>query len=119
MNHILVQKADILAHEIYKNTRSFPKSELFGIVSQLRRSALSIPLNIIEGFARHKKKEHLHFLEIAYGSLKETKYLIHFSFKEAYIIKNEYNRMIGLAEEIGKLIWTKMQRINGQVTSNE
>jgi four helix bundle protein len=69
--------------EIYKLTRNFPKEELYGITSQLRRAAISIILNIIEGYARRKGrncKVYLNFLETAYGSLKETKYLIFFLF---------------------------------------
>lgn len=109
MTDILTTKADKLAHEVYLLTKKFPKEEIFGITSQLRRAALSIILNIIEGFARNRTKEYIHFLEIAYGSLKETKYLLHFSYKESYYNNEEYKRVINLAEEVGKLLWTKIQ----------
>ena len=111
MNDILTTKADKLAHEVYQLTKKFPKEELFGITSQLRRAALSIVLNIIEGFARNGKKEYIQFLEMAYGSLKETKYLLHFSYKESYYISVEYKLIINLAEEVGKLLWSKIQRL--------
>ncbi|PJB19449.1 four helix bundle protein, partial [Candidatus Falkowbacteria bacterium CG_4_9_14_3_um_filter_36_9] len=60
-----------------KITRSFPKDELYGITSQLRRAALSVILNYIEGYARKRDKVYKNFLEISYGSLKEAKYLLH------------------------------------------
>lgn len=78
---LLVEKSDVLVHQVYKVTRYFPKEELYGVTSQLRKASLSIVLNTIEDFARHKRQEYLHFLEIAYGSLKETKYLLFFLIK--------------------------------------
>lgn len=112
--NILLEKSDELARAIYRLTRKFPKNELFGIVSQLRRAALSISLNIIEGFARYSLGDHCRFLEIAYGSLKETKYLLYFSLQEEYIHKKEYEEVILLTEEIGKMLWTKMQTLRKQ-----
>lgn len=110
-HNILLEKADELARVIYKLTKQFPKSELFGIVSQLRRAALSIPLNIIEGFARYSLGDHCRFLEMAYGSLKETKYLLYFSFNEKYIAQKEYEEIIKLTEEVGKMLWKKIQTL--------
>lgn len=78
----LVKKSDKLAHLVYGITRSFPKEELYGLTSQLRRAALSVPLNIIEGFARRGSKDYRQFLHIAYGSLKEAKYLLYFAYQE-------------------------------------
>lgn len=109
MTDLLILKADQLAHETYRITKKFPDTELFGITSQLRRAALSVVCNIIEGFARNRVKEYIRFLETAYGSLKETKYLLHFSFKESYYSRKEYTTIIYLAEEVGKLLWTKTQ----------
>lgn len=111
MQDILVKKADRLVHEIYKVAKTLPKEELFGITSQLRRAALSIVLNAIEGFARNGDGEYLHFLKIAYGSLKETKYLLHFCLEEKYIANEDYINIIALAEEVGKLLWRRMERV--------
>lgn len=58
------QKADALAFEIYKTTRKFPKDELYGITSQIRRAALSVPTNIVEGYARSGDKELARFITI-------------------------------------------------------
>ena len=56
-NLIVLQKADELAFQVYKITESFPKNEMFGLTSQIRRAALSVPTNIVEGYARRSKKE--------------------------------------------------------------
>lgn len=66
--------ADSLAFEIYRETSSFPRDELYGLRSQVRRAAVSIAANIVEGCARSSEAEYLRFLEIAYGSAKELQY---------------------------------------------
>lgn len=101
----LKKKMDEYVHFIYALTRKFPKEELYGVTSQLRRAALSVVLNYIEGYARGKNKVHKNFLEISYGSLKESKYLLHFCLIERYISKNDYNRLLKLAEDIGAMLW--------------
>ncbi|MCX5782615.1 MAG: four helix bundle protein, partial [Elusimicrobia bacterium] len=76
---------------IYKKTKIFPEDEKFGLVSQLRRSAGSIPSNIVEGFKRNSRKEYLHFLNIAETSLEETKYHLILSKDLNYLEENAYN----------------------------
>ena len=66
------QKADELAYQVYEVTKNFPGEERFGLVDQLRRSAVSIPANIAEGKGRYHPKEFLQFLYVARGSLYET-----------------------------------------------
>jgi len=102
---------DEYVHLVYKMTRDFPKEELYGVTSQLRRSSLSVILNYIEGYARVKDKVHRNFLEISYGSLKESKYLLYFSFVENYLSKRNYEKSIKLAEEIGAMLWSIIQKI--------
>lgn len=68
------QKAHDLVKEVYRLTSTFPQSELYGLTAQLRRSAISVPANIVEGQSRHTTKEYLNFLFTARGSLEETRY---------------------------------------------
>ena len=77
--------ADDLTVAVYQQTRSFPKEEVYGITSQLRRASYSIPANIVEGASRESKKDYLHFLYIARGSLSETQYFIHLARRLGYL----------------------------------
>lgn len=114
-NNPLIEKADRLAYLIYKASRDFPKEEVYTLTVQIRRAALSIPLNIIEGFARKGSKDYRHFLHIAYGSLKETKYLLYFICREGYIKEKKYHELLGLAEEVGKMLWASLKTINRKI----
>lgn len=96
---------DEYAHFVYKLSRKFPKEELFGMTSQLRRAVLSIVLNYIEGYGRRKNKVNINFLEISYGSLQETKYLLEFSFAEGLINKEDQEQAATLGNEIGAMLW--------------
>lgn len=102
---------DEYVHLVYKFTKKFPKEELFGVISQLRRAALSVILNYIEGYARARGKVHKNFLEISYGSLQESKYLIEFSFKENFLSEEDCHKVLILAEEIGAMLWKTMDQI--------
>jgi len=104
-------KMDEFVHLVYKTTRKFPQDELYGVTSQIRRAALSIILNHIEGYARVKSKVYKNFLEISYGSLKETKYLLYFSFKERYLSEDEYKKLIKLTDEIGAMLWGTLKKL--------
>jgi four helix bundle protein len=66
--------ADSVVMEVYRVTRSFPKEEIFGLTSQVRRSAMSIASNIVEGCARNSEADYLRFLDMSYGSAKELEY---------------------------------------------
>jgi four helix bundle protein len=73
------QFADGLVCQTYLATRRFPSDEQFGLTSQMRRAAISVVANIIEGCARSTEKEYLRFLDIAYGSVKELEYYLELS----------------------------------------
>jgi len=85
--------ADDLTVAIYEQTRSFPKDELYGLTSQLRRSSYSVPANIVEGSSRESKRDYLHFLYIARGSLSETQYFIHLAKRLAYLTDPDAERL--------------------------
>src|SRR5256712_12011222 len=77
--------ADDLTVAVYERTRSFPKDEMYGLTSQLRRASYSVPANIVEGSSRESKKDYLHFLYIARGSLSEAQYFIHLGRRLGYL----------------------------------
>lgn len=99
-------KADLLPKLIYDLTGKFPKHEVFGLTSQIRRSSLSVVLNIIEGFARNSPNEYRRFLLISFGSLEETRYSIEFAKHLNYINEDELKKVINLIDEIAKIIWS-------------
>ncbi|MHB8791516.1 MAG: four helix bundle protein [Desulfobulbaceae bacterium] len=76
--------ADELVLLIYQTTRQFPEQEKYGLTSQMRRAAVSIPSNIVEGCARETQSEYLRFLEIAFGSLRELHYQFDLSLRLGY-----------------------------------
>lgn len=98
------QKADALALQIYEVTQRFPKEELYGLVSQMRRAAVSIPANIVEGFERQYKKEFIQFLEIAKASLSELGYYLKFSQKVKYLDAEVTHTLLAQTQEIGKML---------------
>jgi len=110
----LKREMDEYAHLVYNLTREFPKEELYGITSQLRRSSISVVLNYIEGYARGRNKVHKNFLEISYGSLKEPKYLLHFSLVENFLSKSDYEKVIKLADHIGAMLWGTIKNLKNK-----
>ena len=76
--------ADEVAVKIYQETKKFPKEEIYGLTSQMRRAAVSVPSNIVEGCARESQTEYLRFLEIAFGSLRELHYQFSLSKRLGY-----------------------------------
>lgn len=111
---LLVPKGNNLAHEVYRLARLLPKDELFGLTSQLRRAVLSVVLNMIEGYARQSRNDHKRFLDIAYASLKETKYLLEFSVEERYLSAEQTALSLTLCDELGRMLWKKIQTLREQ-----
>jgi len=81
--------ADDLTVAVYERTRSFPREEIYGLTSQLRRASYSVPANIVEGASRESKKDYLHFLYIARGSPSEAQYFIHLARRLGYLSAEE------------------------------
>jgi len=89
---------------IYKITLSFPKMEIYSLVSQIRRSALSVPSNIAEGFSRNSKKDKRQFYYISLGSLTELQTQLLLSRDLQYITKDQFDKIAQLTIRVSKLI---------------
>ncbi len=106
------QKAYYLALMIYRLTKRFPKSEIYGLSLQLRRAAVSVPANIAEGNERRHKKEHLQFLAIARGSLSEIETYLQLAQDLKYLTETEYEKVNNLRVEVGKLLRGLMKSLS-------
>jgi len=102
----LFEKADPLVREIYKITLNMPQKYQFSSGDQLRRSSLSVVLNIVEGGARKSFKEKRQFMNIAFGSLKETKYLIYFVHQLALIDNSKYENLMLRINELARIMYS-------------
>jgi four helix bundle protein len=98
------EKAHCLAIEVYRITRNFPREELYGITSQIRRAAFSVPLNIVEGHASNSKKEFLNFLNIANRSLVETEYLLELTAELCFLSRQDYENLEKIRQEVGRML---------------
>ena len=101
---IVYQKAYKLALEIYRITKNYPKEEIYGLVSQMRRSAVSIPCNIAEGYRRGHRKEYIQFLYMAHGSCGELETLLSLSYDLAMIDKDTFEKLYPMQEEVSRLL---------------
>ena len=107
--------ADELAYQVYITTRDFPKEEIYGLTSQLRRAALSVPTNIVEGYSRKGDRELSRFLNISLGSMAEAKYLIYFSHRLEYLRDDEYNDFKDGYIKLGKILWRFYEKVSGKI----
>jgi len=89
---------------IYRLSKGFPSEERYGLTSQLRRAALSVPTNIAEGSKRQTNAEYARFLNIAEGSLAETEYLVMLSRDLNYLPTADAVPVLAEADEIGKML---------------
>lgn len=101
---IVYQKAYKLSLEIYKATKNFPPEELYGLVSQMRRSAVSIPCNTAEGYRRGHRKEYIQFLHIALGSCSELETLLSLSKDLGFLDEQTFNNLYQSQDEISRLL---------------
>lgn len=102
------QSAHQMVLFVYRVTKDFPDYELFGLVTQMRRCAVSVPSNIAEGFKR-KGRDKFQFYSYAEASLEELKYQTLLSYDLKYINEQDYLKLINLCEETGKMLngWIK------------
>jgi four helix bundle protein len=104
------RKSMELVFEVYRCTQTFPKSEIYGLVSQLRRAAVSVPSNIAEGQARLSTGEFRHFLGLARGSLMEVETQILIAQQLGYLELEKTELLLAISAEVGKVL-------NGLLTS--
>jgi four helix bundle protein len=96
--------ADQLAVAVYKTTRSFPVEERFGLTQQIRRSAVSIPSNIVEGCARNSAADYLRFLDIAYASSRELEYQLSLAQRLGYLHNDEFLQLDAISDETSRVL---------------
>lgn len=101
---IVWQKSMSLVEEVYKLVKFLPKEETFGLASQMRRAAVSIPSNIAEGQSRHTTKEFLNFLSIANGSKSELKTQLQICVRLGYLTDENTQVAMELCDEVNKMI---------------
>ena len=98
--------------EVYKYSVSFPKNELYGLTSQLRRSAVSVPANIAEGFKKRGKADKHRFLNIAQGSLEETRYYLILAKDLGF---GDSGEIMNLLEDVSKLLESYASKIRNDI----
>ncbi len=108
---IVWQKASILALKVCRLTGSFPKEEIFGLTSQMRRAAISIPSNIAEGRSRNTRRDFVQFLRIALGSAAELQSQLDIAEKLSLVDKLTYNESDGLIVEIMRMLSTMISKL--------
>lgn len=111
------QKAMTLVTEVYRATEAFPKNELYGLTSQVRRSAVSVPSNIAEGKGRFTKKEYVHFLANARGSLCEMQTQLEIAMNLGYLADTAFNDLDQQAREVGRVLNGLMKAIRASLES--
>lgn len=108
----IYKESYVLALDVYKITKNFPKDELYALTSQIRRAATSITLNIVEGYGRLSKDDFKRFLKISLSSTNETKTLLKFSKDLNYINEQEYSNIKNRYEILSKKIYSIIKKWN-------
>ncbi len=108
---IVWQKAMQLVTQVYLITKSLPKEELYGLMPQIRRSCISIPSNIAEGYGRNSTKDYLRFLQISSGSLYELQTQLEICLNLEYLSKKEFNEIYEQSREIERMLSSLIRKI--------
>jgi len=111
------KRAHSVVLEVYRLTNPFPRSEQFGVVSQLRRAAYSIPANIAEGFGRRSTKELLQFLAVANGSLEELRYFLLLSRDLRYLSPLDLEKLEKDLKAVGQMLEALSQSLRRRLAS--
>lgn len=110
-NLLIWQKSMTLTTQIYQLTSTFPKEEIYGLTSQIRRCSVSIPSNIAEGYGRESDKEFLRFLNISIGSLFEMQTQLEIAKNIAYINEDLFNNLYENSREVERMIVSFIKKI--------
>ena len=102
----------VLITEIYKLSKSFPKDEAYGLTSQMRRCAVSIPSNIAEGYGRNSTGDYIRFLHVAAGSLYELQTQMEISFNLRYLNKSDFDKLYESSREIERMLSSLTKKLN-------
>jgi len=108
---IVWQKAMQFVTSVYTKSASFPQIEQFGLTSQVRRSAVSIPSNIAEGYGRNSTGDYTRFLQIALGSLFEIQTQLEIAFNLNYISVNDFQTLFGQSREIERMLSSLINKL--------
>ncbi len=108
------KEATNLAVRIYQITRTFPKEEIYGITSQIRRAAVSISSNIAEGAGRRSKKDFQQFVHVASGSLNEVESILHICFRLDFVKPDAYQDLKENVDKVGRLIGGLIKYLHGR-----
>jgi four helix bundle protein len=102
--------------EVYRSTETFPKEEKFGLTSQIRRAAVSVPANIAEGAARQSDKEFIYFLSKAQGSASELETELVIAYRLEYLTHSRFVELQAMLDKIGRLITGLSRHLKRRVT---
>ena len=110
------QRADALVVLAYGASRSFPKDEQYGLASQLRRAAVSVAANIVEGSSRQSRPEYAHFLSISKASLNEVAYYFHLARRLGYVSEPVFGKLDEAYEETARTLYGLIQSVSKEET---
>ena len=100
-----------LVSEIYKTTKNFPREEQYGLISQIRRCAVSIPSNIAEGYGRNSSNDYIRFLQISVGSLYELQTQIEISYNLKYLLEESFKTIYEKTKELERMLSSMIKKL--------
>lgn len=108
---IIWQKSMQLVTQVYRKTKTLPREELYGLVAQIRRSSVSIPSNIAEGYGRNSTNDYLRFLQIASGSLYEMQTQLEICLNLEYLSKEDFESTDEQSREIERMLSSLIKKV--------
>ena len=107
-----------IAEDVYKLTRGFPRDEMYGMTSQMRRSSASIAANIAEGYGRENRGSFVQYLRIAQGSLKETETHLLLSERVGLLKRKQIESLLEQSDELGRMLRSLIRAVQRKAASN-